>query len=214
MEEENNGHFGAWLVIAISLFIFFALVFSGGIFGSLSRPTTGAVQVAGSGGGLSILALWNSFFIPLFIVLDVILLGFIVFLWIKLQPYKPYYSIWQKPVATAKKAKATRDKEIVRFWARIAKLAKEGGQANIRLAILEADALVDFFLKKYSYEGETMADRLNQISDFDVPHMPLVWKAHRLRNDLAHTPGLGVSTHQAQESLTAFRDFLIHMGVL
>jgi glucuronate isomerase len=80
--------------------------------------------------------------------------------------------------------------------------------------VLEADALVDFFLKDVGYEGDHMADRLGKIRSEEVKTLEQVWKAHRVRNDIAHTPGYRLSEHQAQETLNAFRAFLIEMGAL
>jgi hypothetical protein len=35
-----------------------------------------------------------------------------------------------------------------------------------------------------------------------------VFDAHRLRNELAHTPGYSMTSVQAEKALFAFRDFL------
>ena len=99
----------------------------------------------------------------------------------------------------------------MQHWRDIVLRANTGQQEKMRSAIIEADALVDHHLKNIGLEGEHMGDRLKQIRAFQVKSLDNLWKAHRLRNDIAHTPGYKVTARQAERALVAYRDFLKEM---
>jgi len=100
---------------------------------------------------------------------------------------------------------------ILRHWTAIVRKANTGTPENLRSAVLEADALVDFYLKQAGYKGEHMAERLGQLKDSSVKSLDAVWEAHKLRNELAHTPGFELRAKQAEKALFACRDFLKEM---
>ena len=102
----------------------------------------------------------------------------------------------------------------MQHWAAILNRVKSGTQDAMKYSILEADSLVDHFLKRIGFTGEHMADRLTQIVPESIPSLERVWKAHRLRNELAHTPGATVTVEETKAALTAYRDFLLELGAL
>lgn len=81
------------------------------------------------------------------------------------------------------------------------------------LAVIDADKLLDEALKKRSYRGKTMGERLvaaqHEISDNDI-----VWYAHKLRNRLVHEPTLRLRKNEAKNALAGFRQALKDLGAL
>lgn len=55
-----------------------------------------------------------------------------------------------------------------------------------RLAILEADIMLNELLDLKGYKGETMADKMKQIDRADFNSIDLAWEAHKYRNKVAH----------------------------
>lgn len=55
-----------------------------------------------------------------------------------------------------------------------------------KLALIDADALIDEILKRAGYQGKTMGERLKQIEPSDLDHLADLWEAHKLRNRIAH----------------------------
>ena len=49
-------------------------------------------------------------------------------------------------------------------WNKIEELASYGKEMNLKLAIIEADKLLDSVLKKMYFPGKTMAERLKSAS--------------------------------------------------
>jgi hypothetical protein len=62
--------------------------------------------------------------------------------------------------------------------------------------------------------GEHLADRLSNLDQDDIKSMNRVWRAHRLRNDLVHTPGFAVSPSDAQQAMDDYEAFLKEMEVI
>ena len=96
----------------------------------------------------------------------------------------------------------------LKHWANIVHRANTGTIENLRWAVMEADALVDFVMKQRGIDGEGMAERLQNARWAGSKLIDKVFDAHRLRNELAHTPGYQLTSQHAERALFAFRDFL------
>ena len=55
-----------------------------------------------------------------------------------------------------------------------------------RLAILEADIMLNELLDVLGYKGETMADKMKTVVKGDFKSIDQAWEAHRVRNQIAH----------------------------
>ncbi len=69
-----------------------------------------------------------------------------------------------------------------------------------KMAIIEADSLIDDIMKRIGYKGETLAERLKTIEPSDFENLQNIWEAHKIRNRIVHEPGkmeLDRSTAQA-----------------
>ncbi|MDB5178782.1 MAG: hypothetical protein JWN01_725 [Patescibacteria group bacterium] len=106
----------------------------------------------------------------------------------------------------------TRD-QIATRWVTIQGMAAQGGGNGLRNAIMEADKLLDHYMRSSGAAGDTMADRLrssqNRLSDRNS-----VWRAHKLRNALAHEVGFDLVASQAREALADFERALKDLGGL
>jgi len=68
--------------------------------------------------------------------------------------------------------------------------------------IMEGDKVLDQLLKELGYQG-SLGDKLKK-ADKIIPDIQAVWAAHKLRNQLAHEPGVNVSDHDAKKAMYAF----------
>ena len=75
-------------------------------------------------------------------------------------------------------------------WNHIQELARSDSGQNWRLAILEADIVLNELIDMQGYKGETMADKMRQIERANFNTIDLAWEAHRSRNRVAHE-GIG-----------------------
>lgn len=119
----------------------------------------------------------------LFILLDVLLVGFIAF---TLRRYSELISSKPQQIATA--APVNPAAEIQIGWRSIELLIQSQNPSDWNMAVLRADALLDDTLKDAGYDGATMADRLKIVDPNQLPSLDRVWSSHRLRNAIAHNP--------------------------
>lgn len=104
------------------------------------------------------------------------------------------------------------DKEFVQTrWVAIEGMANGGG--SLRDAVSEADKLVDYVLKQSGVPGDTMGERLKRGGD-RFSDINAIWRAHKLRNALAHEAKFDLVPSMAREAVADFRQGLKDLGAL
>lgn len=82
-----------------------------------------------------------------------------------------------------------------------------------QFAIMNADKLLDAALKERGVAGTTLGERLKNAKPY-LSSIDSVWRAHKLRNRIAHDDGVKVSQRQAAEALKIFKRALTDLGAL
>jgi hypothetical protein len=153
-----------------------------------------------------------------FIVIDAVLLVGFVYAFIRAWHYHPNfkgdYAHGGKKGDHGKRTPTLHDIILRERWRAIQAKFALGTAESARLAIIEADALVDTALRGMQIPGEHLADRLSNLDPDDTKTINRIWRAHRLRNDLVHTPGFAVSPPDAQRTMDDYEAFLKEMEVI
>jgi len=92
-------------------------------------------------------------------------------------------------------------KKTFKQWAKVLKRLETGKEADYKLAVIEADGLLNDILKKMGYKGETMAKILEQLDATILPNIEQIWKVHKIRNNVVHDPDYELSLEQARKIL-------------
>jgi hypothetical protein len=92
------------------------------------------------------------------------------------------------------------------------KILSRTSAAGGRLAVIEADKLLDRALKDLRFAGETTADRLKTAKP-SLGGVDAVWDAHRLRNRLVHED-VHPKPAKLRSALKAFESALKKLGAL
>jgi len=148
-------------------------------------------------------------------VVSWIMFVFIVYFAIKTEFWKKkIYNIFigyrKLPKAGDISQKFTINKE----WDAIVKRLASKDEANYKLAVIEADKLLDTVLKKLTIPGSTMGERLKAISISQLPSLDNVWQAHRLRNHLVHTTEFVLTENKAKQAIDIYKQAFIELKVL
>lgn len=99
-------------------------------------------------------------------------------------------------------------------WQNIMELMKLGKPSTFKEAVVKADKLLDFALQRL-VEGETLGERLkNSKEKFTRTGYEAIWKAHKVRNAMAHELDYDPPTFILKEALDGFRQGLRELGVL
>lgn len=77
------------------------------------------------------------------------------------------------------------------------------GQDHPAQKVLEADKVLHSVFRELGHKG-TMGDCLKKYGH-KLPNLDAVWRAHKLRNKIAHDPGIQVSEKDAARAVQAFR---------
>lgn len=83
-----------------------------------------------------------------------------------------------------------------------------------KLAIIEADIILDATLKRQGYAGPTLGDRLKSISPETLHSIDDAWQAHKVRNQIAHAGADFVLTQRiAREAIMQYERVFKELGV-
>lgn len=98
-------------------------------------------------------------------------------------------------------------------WITLEALSRTGGGTGLRNAVMESDKLLDYVLRESGAPGQTMGDRLKAWNNhFSQPNS--VWRAHKLRNSLAHDMDFDLVASQAREAILDFKRALQDLEAL
>lgn len=103
-------------------------------------------------------------------------------------------------------------KRIKETWSEIEK-TQNMGLMGAKLAVIEADKLLDTVLRDMHFPGETMGERL-KMAGYKYKSINQVWPAHKLRNQLVHDSAFQLSIGQAKRSVRDFEKALKVLGAL
>lgn len=95
---------------------------------------------------------------------------------------------------------------LLQNWSRIEAIVK----VDPKHAVLDADKLLDFALRKKGFEG-TVGDKLKKAAVF-FSDKNGIWTAHKLRNRIAHEI-FELNVDEAKSALRSFKRALIDLGV-
>lgn len=79
--------------------------------------------------------------------------------------------------------------------------------------IIGADKLLDKAMIEMGISGKTMGDRLKRCGD-RFSNLNAVWRAHKLRNAIAHETDIEVSYKQAFNALQIYKQALQDLGAI
>ena len=71
-------------------------------------------------------------------------------------------------------------------WERILNHSESLNENDWRLAIIEADIMLDGLLDKLNLQGESIGEKLKAVEKSDFTTIDNAWEAHKVRNQIAH----------------------------
>lgn len=96
--------------------------------------------------------------------------------------------------------------ESVDRWGRIVKLSESTNSSDWRLAIIEADIILDELLEKLHLPGDTMGDKLKAVEKSDFLTIESAWEAHKARNAVAHEGDFLLSRRETRRIISLYEE--------
>ncbi|MBQ6414148.1 hypothetical protein IJI28_00795 [Candidatus Saccharibacteria bacterium] len=90
---------------------------------------------------------------------------------------------------------------------------KQDNLASYTTTIINGDKLLDKALIEMGVSGKTMGDRLKRVGD-RFTNTNAVWRAHKLRNAIAHESDFEVGYKQAYNALQVYKQALKDLGAI
>jgi len=137
-------------------------------------------------------------------ILSVVFGGLVILLIIKLQIIDGFF----KTAGNFLLTQAFPKRHLNKSWQKILTRLNKSDEANIRLALIEADNLFDELLKQMRIPGESMADRLRYVDSSQIPNIDEIWRAHKLRNVLVHNHEYPITKNEMEFGVYAYEKAL------
>jgi hypothetical protein len=93
-------------------------------------------------------------------------------------------------------------------WAKIEEHFYKGDENDLKVAVIEADKLLEEALKEAGVRGTHLGDRLKNLKKDQLPNLDQLWQAHRLRNDIVHQPTFKLKRDLAEKALNIYEETL------
>ena len=99
-------------------------------------------------------------------------------------------------------------------WEEIERYFKKGTEPEMKLAIVEANSLLDNILRVMSYKGKDLDSRLDGINEDILENLDDVKKYHKIYSNIVHDPTYRLDFEIAQDALKVNRDALVNLDAL
>lgn len=102
----------------------------------------------------------------------------------------------------------------MRRWQAVLEKIESVNPSDWKLAVIEADNIVDEIIKHIGYQGTSFGERLMQIEPSDFDNLQNVWEAHKIRNRIAHEAGHALGQDEARRAIALFEKALKELKYL
>ncbi|MFA6383608.1 MAG: hypothetical protein WCX17_04260 [Parcubacteria group bacterium] len=99
-------------------------------------------------------------------------------------------------------------------WSKIKKRLESENESEYKVAIIEADTIIDDLITRMGYKGANMSERLANIPEGQLAELGEMKEAHEIRNRIIHEEDFKVDRDFAKGVLKKYEHLLHHFEVL
>ena len=92
-----------------------------------------------------------------------------------------------------------------RRWDEVVKHISSPNENDWKQAINDADIILDQLLSTMGYRGSGVGEKLKRVEPGDFKSVQDAWKAHLVRNRIAHEPGFVLTQSEAQQTYLLYK---------
>lgn len=93
----------------------------------------------------------------------------------------------------------------LKAWKQIQKRLKIKKESQLKLAILEADQILNEILRMSGYQGRNLGERLSQIMPAQLCNIEEVKQAHKLKNRIVSEPDFSIAPNEAEMIIEIYK---------
>ncbi len=98
-------------------------------------------------------------------------------------------------------------------WQKIEEMLESENESQYKLAIIEADNIIDGLMKRIGYKGDNMKEKLEESPEFDIEGKNDILEAHDIRNKVIHEENFRLDKKEAKEVLGKYKIFLEYYNI-
>ena len=99
-------------------------------------------------------------------------------------------------------------KKIEKDWRKIIARLNMASEPEQKLAVIEADNIMNETLKRMGFAGNSLAERLTKLTSATLPNIEDLQAAHKVRDKIVHDPNYGLSLEETKNVLGVFEKAL------
>ena len=122
--------------------------------------------------------------------------------------------LMQKKLQKTTEANATPAMAKNREWERLKGMVDGDNPAEWKLAILDADKMLEALVYQLGFDGDTLGERLKNADTSRMTTLESAWEAHKIRNRIAHEPNHVLTKREARKALVLFEQVFREFGLV
>ena len=148
---------------------------------------------------------WLTIIKIVFIAVSLFLIGLIIFTLLKTSWLKYIFLQDTTEILTYRPFGV---KRIEKDWRKIVSRLNAGSEPEHKLAVIEADNMINEILKRMGYEGTSLGERLEKLTVATLPNIEEIKEAHEVRDNIVHDPNYKLSLEETKKVLVVFEKAL------
>lgn len=105
-------------------------------------------------------------------------------------------------------------KKLYKQWIKLKSKLDTGVESECKLAIIEADSILNEVLKKMGFDGETLIEKLEKVPSVILSNIDDIRNAHKIRDNIVYDPDFKLSNDEAKKIMLIYEKALIDLQVL
>ncbi len=100
-------------------------------------------------------------------------------------------------------------------WSKVLTYIFSQHSSDWKLAIIEADAMLEIMLGQLGFLGDTLGDKLKSANQETFPQLTKAWEVHTVRNRIAHDGmAFDLSQHEAKRIIALYEEIFHAYGFI
>lgn len=124
------------------------------------------------------------------------------------------FAIHMRHLWIAWKASPLPKNRMVKRWLVIKEAMGRDDPGGWRVAIIDADSMLDEVVAKLGYKGDTLEERLKNAVEYQFPSLENAWRAHQISDFLKEDSSYVLTREVAEQTIEIYRTIFTETGII
>ncbi len=150
-------------------------------------------------------------FRAIFVFVSFLMIGSIFYFILNSDHFKDKYI---EDIKEISKSKGKEGMKMANEWKKIEERGRDEDEAERKLAVIEADNLLERSLERMGFKGSNLEEKLNQVSIDVLPNLNEVRAVHRSKRDIIYDPNYDLTQDETERILLVYRKSLEDLQII